>query len=69
LPIHPQFHTECSSSGILVPVVKLLCDLAYLQMKSIASVMLLRHSVELILGHRVEQEMSLTLFMKNGLHV
>lgn len=44
-------------------------DLAYLQMKSIASAVLLRHSVELVPGHQVEQKMSLTLFMKNGLRV
>ncbi|GJM92522.1 hypothetical protein PR202_ga08999 [Eleusine coracana subsp. coracana] len=44
-------------------------DLAYLQMKSIASAVLLRHSLELVPGHKVEQKMSLTLFMKNGLQV
>ncbi|KAG1330562.1 putative Cytochrome P450 86A1 [Cocos nucifera] len=43
-------------------------DLAYLQMKSIASAVLLRrHRLELVPGHRVQQKMSLTLFMKNGL--
>ncbi|GJN17124.1 hypothetical protein PR202_gb04167 [Eleusine coracana subsp. coracana] len=44
-------------------------DLAYLQMKSIASAVLLRHSLDLVPGHKVEQKMSLTLFMKNGLQV
>ncbi|XP_072954480.1 cytochrome P450 86A1-like [Typha angustifolia] len=44
-------------------------DLAYLQMKSIASAVLLRHSLELVPGHKVQQKMSLTLFMKNGLRV
>ncbi|KAL5983278.1 hypothetical protein ACLOJK_017362 [Asimina triloba] len=44
-------------------------DLAYLQMKTIASSILLRHGLELAAGHRVEQKMSLTLFMKNGLRV
>lgn len=44
-------------------------DLAYLQMKSIVSAILLRHRLELVPGHRVEQKMSLTLFMKNGLRV
>ncbi|WOL14959.1 hypothetical protein Cni_G23740 [Canna indica] len=44
-------------------------DLAYLQMKSIASAVLLRHRLELVPGHRVQQKMSLTLFMKNGLRV
>jgi fatty acid omega-hydroxylase len=42
-------------------------DLAYLQMKSIAAGVLLRHSLAVAPGHRVEQKMSLTLFMKYGL--
>ncbi|XP_010262795.1 PREDICTED: cytochrome P450 86A1 [Nelumbo nucifera] len=44
-------------------------DLAYLQMKSVAAAVLLRHRLSLVPGHRVEQKMSLTLFMKNGLRV
>ncbi|KAL3850608.1 hypothetical protein ACJIZ3_012490 [Penstemon smallii] len=44
-------------------------DLAYLQMKSVASAVLLRYRLLLVPGHRVEQKMSLTLFMKNGLKV
>ncbi|XP_021891766.1 cytochrome P450 86A1 [Carica papaya] len=44
-------------------------DLAYLQMKSVASAILLRYRLSLVPGHRVEQKMSLTLFMKNGLRV
>ncbi|URE13793.1 cytochrome P450 [Musa troglodytarum] len=44
-------------------------DLAYLQMKSIASAVLLRYRLEPVPGHRVQQKMSLTLFMKNGLRV
>ncbi|XP_068667784.1 cytochrome P450 86A1-like [Aristolochia californica] len=44
-------------------------DLAYLQMKSVASSILLRHRLEAVPGHKVEQKMSLTLFMKNGLRV
>ncbi|KAL5580792.1 hypothetical protein UlMin_013234 [Ulmus minor] len=44
-------------------------DLAYLQMKSVASAVLLRYRLSLAPGHRVEQKMSLTLFMKNGLKV
>ncbi|CAK7331292.1 unnamed protein product [Dovyalis caffra] len=44
-------------------------DLAYLQMKSVASAVLLRYRLSLVPGHRVEQKMSLTLFMKKGLHV
>ncbi|XP_007016155.2 PREDICTED: cytochrome P450 86A1 [Theobroma cacao] len=44
-------------------------DLAYLQMKSAASAVLLRYRLSLVPGHRVEQKMSLTLFMKDGLRV
>lgn len=44
-------------------------DLAYLQMKSVATAVLLRYQLGLAAGHRVEQKMSLTLFMKNGLRV
>ncbi|CAI0476168.1 unnamed protein product [Linum tenue] len=44
-------------------------DLAYLQMKSIAAAVLLRHRLTVVPGHRVEQKMSLTLFMKYGLMV
>ncbi|KAE8700876.1 Cytochrome P450 86A8 [Hibiscus syriacus] len=44
-------------------------DLAYLQMKSVAYAVLLRYRLSLVPGHRVEQKMSLTLFMKNGLRV
>lgn len=44
-------------------------DLAYLQMKSIAAALLLRHRLTVAAGHRVEQKMSLTLFMKYGLKV
>jgi fatty acid omega-hydroxylase len=42
-------------------------DLAYLQMKSIAAGVLLRHRLVVAPGHRIEQKMSLTLFMKYGL--
>lgn len=42
-------------------------DLAYLQMKSIAAAVLLRHRLAVAPGHKVEQKMSLTLFMKYGL--
>ncbi|OIW09552.1 hypothetical protein TanjilG_30871 [Lupinus angustifolius] len=44
-------------------------DLAYLQMKSVAAAVLLRYRLYPVPSHRVEQKMSLTLFMKNGLHV
>ncbi|EXB37334.1 Cytochrome P450 86A2 [Morus notabilis] len=44
-------------------------DLAYLQMKSIAAAVLLRHRLTVVPGHSVEQKMSLTLFMKYGLKV
>ncbi|XP_030454102.1 cytochrome P450 86A22 [Syzygium oleosum] len=42
-------------------------DLAYLQMKSVVAAVLLRHQLTVAPGHRVEQKMSLTLFMKYGL--
>ncbi|KAL6128694.1 hypothetical protein ACLB2K_072049 [Fragaria x ananassa] len=44
-------------------------DLAYLQMKSVAASVLLRHRLTVVPGHKVEQKMSLTLFMKYGLMV
>lgn len=44
-------------------------DLAYLQMKNIAGSVLLRHRLAVAPGHRVEQKMSLTLFMKDGLRM
>ncbi|XP_044502185.1 cytochrome P450 86A8-like [Mangifera indica] len=44
-------------------------DLAYLQMKSVAAAVLLRHRLTVVAGHKVEQKMSLTLFMKYGLKV
>lgn len=44
-------------------------DLAYLQMKSIAAAVLLRHRLKVAPGHKVDQKMSLTLFMKDGLKV
>ncbi|XP_057772431.1 cytochrome P450 86A1 [Salvia miltiorrhiza] len=44
-------------------------DLAYLQMKSVAAAVLLRYRLSLAPGHRVEQKISLTLFMKTGLRV
>ncbi|KAH6779893.1 cytochrome P450 [Perilla frutescens var. hirtella] len=44
-------------------------DLAYLQMKSIVAAVLLRHRLAVVPGHSVEQKMSLTLFMKDGLKV
>ncbi|KAM7275257.1 hypothetical protein ACFE04_017123 [Oxalis oulophora] len=44
-------------------------DLAYLQMKSVAAALFLRHRLTVAPGHKVEQKMSLTLFMKYGLKV
>ncbi|KAL8556777.1 hypothetical protein ACS0TY_004298 [Phlomoides rotata] len=44
-------------------------DLAYLQMKSIAAAVVLRHRLSLAAAHKVEQKISLTLFMKDGLKV
>ncbi|KAD3641310.1 hypothetical protein E3N88_30534 [Mikania micrantha] len=56
----------------LSETLRLIClgkDLAYLQMKSIAAAVLLRHRLTVVVNHRVEQKMSLTLFMKYGLMV
>ncbi|KAK1312857.1 Cytochrome P450 86A1 [Acorus calamus] len=44
-------------------------DLAYLQMKSIASAVLMRHRLSMVPGCGAKQKMSLTLFMKGGLRV
>ncbi|KAJ1384194.1 Cytochrome P450 [Sesbania bispinosa] len=44
-------------------------DLAYLQMKSVAAAVLIRYRLSPVPGHRVQQKMSLTLFMKHGLRV
>ncbi|CAA3018716.1 cytochrome P450 86A22 [Olea europaea subsp. europaea] len=61
-----QFQFVAFNAG---PRICLGKDLAYLQMKSIAAAVLLRHSLKVAPGHRVEQKMSLTLFMKDGLKV
>ncbi|EPS61958.1 hypothetical protein M569_12832, partial [Genlisea aurea] len=61
-----QFQFVAFNAG---PRICLGKDLAYLQMKSIAASVLLRHRVVVAAGHKVEQKMSLTLFMKNGLKV
>ncbi|XP_027081147.1 cytochrome P450 86A22 [Coffea arabica] len=63
---HDQFKFVAFNAG---PRICLGKDLAYLQMKSIAAAVLLRHRLTVAPGHRVEQKMSLTLFMKNGLKV
>ena len=44
-------------------------ELAYLQMKSVASAILRNYHVSLVEGHKVEYKLSLTLFMKYGLRV
>lgn len=44
-------------------------DLAYLQMKSIVAAVLLRHKLTIVPDHKIEQKMSLTLFMKHGFKV
>lgn len=44
-------------------------ELAYLQMKSVASAILRNYHVRLVEGHKVEYKLSLTLFMKYGLRV
>ncbi|XP_052211159.1 cytochrome P450 86A8-like [Diospyros lotus] len=64
--MHDQFKFVSFNAG---PRICLGRDLAYLQMKSIAAAVLLRHRLTVVPGHRVEQKMSLTLFMKYGLKV
>ncbi|KAL8503394.1 hypothetical protein ACS0TY_022217 [Phlomoides rotata] len=61
-----QFQFVAFNAG---PRICLGKDLAYLQMKSIAAAVLLRHRLVVAPGHKVEQKMSLTLFMKDGLKV
>uniref|UniRef100_A0A1W7HBW7 Cytochrome P450 n=1 Tax=Scoparia dulcis TaxID=107240 RepID=A0A1W7HBW7_SCODU len=61
-----QFQFVAFNAG---PRICLGKDLAYLQMKSIAAAVLLRHRLTVAPGHKVEQKMSLTLFMKDGLKV
>ncbi|CAN7089144.1 unnamed protein product, partial [Brassica rapa subsp. narinosa] len=63
---HDQYRFVAFNAG---PRICLGKDLAYLQMKTIAAAVLLRHSLTVAPGHKVEQKMSLTLFMKNGLVV
>ncbi|KAL3498869.1 hypothetical protein ACH5RR_041601 [Cinchona calisaya] len=64
--LHDQFKFVAFNAG---PRICLGKDLAYLQMKSIAAAVLLRHRLTVAPGHKVEQKMSLTLFMKYGLKV
>ncbi|XP_028791731.1 cytochrome P450 86A8-like [Neltuma alba] len=64
--MHDSFKFVAFNAG---PRICLGKDLAYLQMKSIAAAALLRHRLAVVPGHEVEQKMSLTLFMKNGLRV
>ncbi|XP_073051144.1 cytochrome P450 86A22-like [Primulina eburnea] len=61
-----QFQFVAFNAG---PRICLGKDLAYLQMKSIAAAVLLRHQLKVAPGHKVDQKMSLTLFMKDGLKV
>lgn len=63
---HDSFRFVAFNAG---PRICLGKDLAFLQMKSIAAAVLLRHRLTVATGHRVEQKMSLTLFMKYGLVV
>ncbi|KAJ0245337.1 Cytochrome P450 86A2 [Hirschfeldia incana] len=63
---HDQYRFVAFNAG---PRICLGKDLAYLQMKTIAAAVLLRHRITVVPGHKVEQKMSLTLFMKNGLLV
>ncbi|KAL2544206.1 Cytochrome [Forsythia ovata] len=64
--VKDQFQFVAFNAG---PRICLGKDLAYLQMKSIAAAVLLRHRLVVAPGHKVEQKMSLTLFMKYGLKV
>ncbi|XP_074588363.1 cytochrome P450 86A22-like [Curcuma longa] len=63
---HDSFKFVAFNAG---PRICLGKDLAYLQMKSVAASVLLRHRLKVAAGHRVEQKMSLTLFMKDGLRM
>ncbi|XP_021887066.1 cytochrome P450 86A22-like [Carica papaya] len=64
IQLQDQFRFVAFNAG---PRICLGKDLAYLQMKTVAAAVLLRHRLSLVPGHRVEQKMSLTLFMKYGL--
>lgn len=64
--MHDSYRFVAFNAG---PRICLGKDLAYLQMKSVAAAVLLRHKLVVVPGHRVEQKMSLTLFMKYGLKV
>ncbi|KAM7472215.1 hypothetical protein LguiA_010398 [Lonicera macranthoides] len=66
LAMHDSYKFVAFNAG---PRICLGKDLAYLQMKSVAAAVLLRHRLMVVAGHRVEQKMSLTLFMKYGLKV
>ncbi|XP_073298735.1 cytochrome P450 86A22-like [Primulina huaijiensis] len=61
-----QFQFVAFNAG---PRICLGKDLAYLQMKSIAAAVLLRHRLKVAPAHKVDQKMSLTLFLKDGLKV
>ncbi|XP_057533573.1 cytochrome P450 86A8 [Amaranthus tricolor] len=63
---HDPFKFVAFNAG---PRICLGKDLAYLQMKSVAASVLLRHRLALVPGHKIEQKMSITLFMKYGLKV
>ncbi|KAJ8748848.1 hypothetical protein K2173_013279 [Erythroxylum novogranatense] len=64
--MHDSYKFVAFNAG---PRVCLGKDLAYLQMKSVAASVLLQHRLAVVPGHKVEQKMSLTLFMKYGLRV
>ncbi|OAY75723.1 Cytochrome P450 86A22 [Ananas comosus] len=63
---HDSFKFVAFNAG---PRICLGKDLAYLQMKTVAAAVLLRYTLAVVSGHRVEQKMSLTLFMKHGLRM
>ncbi|KAL4362326.1 hypothetical protein GQ457_04G031390 [Hibiscus cannabinus] len=60
---HDSYKFVAFNSG---PRICLGKGLVYLQIKSVAAAALLRHKLTLMPGHKVEQKMSLTLFMKYG---
>ncbi|KAG8653560.1 cytochrome P450 86A8 [Manihot esculenta] len=64
--LHDSYKFVAFNAG---PRICLGRGLAYLQMKSVAAAVLLRHKLTVKPGHKVEQKMSLTLFMKDGLKV
>lgn len=63
---HDPFQFVAFNAG---PRICLGKDLAYLKMKSVAASVLRRYRFSLLAAHKVQQKMSLTLFMKHRLKV